>query len=59
MIMKIKGWMACKSKVMDKTFGDTLGICAGISFYGISEDMVGCMVAGVNWILRSKKEKGE
>ena len=39
--------------------GGTLGICAGISFYGISEDMVGCMVAGVNWILRSKKEKGE
>ena len=39
--------------------GGTLGICVGISLYGISEDIVGCMVAGVNWILRSKKEKGE
>ena len=36
--------------------GGTLGICVGISFYGISEDIVGCMVAGVR-ILRSKKEK--
>ena len=37
--------------------GGTLGICVGISFYGISEDMVGCMVGGINWILRSQNRK--
>ena len=34
--------------------GGILGICVGISFYGISENLVTYMKAGINWIQRHK-----
>ena len=30
--------------------GGILGICIGISFYGISESLVGFIDTGINWI---------
>ena len=36
-----------------------MGLCIGISFYDVSENLVGVIVAGINWIQRHKKCKDE
>ena len=37
--------------------GGILGICVGISFYGISENLVGLMMVGMNWYQKAQQKQ--